>query len=105
MGKNFSEYSETTDLYLQILREAQRIEDKRLIHLIQRRLRQLGKTAAGCTDGGCKVILFPQPCHFTPQALLSTENMPRFWPKSTFLQLGIYIAAYLLLISAHTFWS
>jgi len=104
VDKNFFEYNETTDLYLQILREAQRIEDKRLIHLIQQRLRQLGKAAAVCSDSRGNVILFPQCCSFPAPALCSSYTEPRFWLKSTFLQLAIYLLAYLLLISTHTLW-
>ncbi len=77
MNEPMEAYNETTDLYKEILRgEAQRIEDKRLIRIIQQRLKSLGNVSC-FTSSGCEVIYFPgsmalpiEPC----------EDRP-FWPQ------------------------
>ncbi len=53
------EFNETTDLYLDILIEAQKLEDKKLIQLIRRRLENI-EPSPPATGGGCKIIMFPR---------------------------------------------
>ena len=98
MAEQFTEFSETTDLYLEILREAQRIEDKKLVRIIQRRLRQV-RQPVYATSNGCQIIAFPRL--FIPP--FPQLKKPQFWPKLAYKQIAIIIAGYLLLLTGHTF--
>jgi len=92
-------YSETTDLYREILREAQRIEDKKLIRIIQQRLKNLGNVSC-FTSSGCEIISFPGSMNIP---LHPPEDRP-FWPKFDHIQIVIILIAYLLLITTHSIW-
>ncbi len=63
MPEPMEEFNETTDLYLEILMEAQRMEDKKLIHLVKQRLETMAP-APPPTRGGCKIIMFPRRVAF-----------------------------------------
>ncbi len=52
------EYHETNDIYLEMLRKAQNQEDKNLVRLIQRKMKD-NRPKAYVTGTGCKVIPFP----------------------------------------------
>lgn len=99
MNEPMESYSETIDLYREILREAQRIEDKRLIQIIQQRLKSLGNVSF-FTSSGCEVINFPGSMALPIQPL---EDRP-FWPKFDHIQIGIILIAYLILITTHSIW-
>ena len=92
-------YSETTDIYREMLREAQRIEDKKLIRIIQQRLVSLG-TVSCFTSSGCEIIYFPGSMTLPIQP---PEDGP-FWPKFDYIQPIIILIGYLLLISTHSIW-
>jgi hypothetical protein len=96
----FEGYNETTDLYLEILREAQRIADRKLIAMIQRRLKSLGHVSH-FTSSGCEIIPFPNHLNISHPV---TEE-PRFWPRFANIQLIALLAGYLLLVGTHSFWS
>jgi hypothetical protein len=95
---NLLEYNETTDLYLEILREAQKIEDKKLIMMIRDRLANYGWNSFS-TPEGCEII--PFPCKFTPPA---QPMESRFWPKMEALQMTLIFFMYLLLVTGHLLW-
>ena len=99
MNKPVETYSETTDLYREILRDAQRIEDQKLILIIQQRLKILG-TASCFTSSGCEIISLPGSMTLPIQ---SPEDGP-FWPKLDYIQPVIIFIAYLLLITTHSIW-
>ena len=92
---NLLEYNETTDLYLEILREAQKIEDKKLIMMIKERLEDSGWNSF-LTPEGCEII--PFPCTFT-QPAQPVES--RFWPKMEALQMILIFFMYLLFVSGN----
>ena len=92
---NLFEYNETTDLYLEILREAQKIEDKKLIIMIRERLAGSGLNSF-LTPEGCEII--PFPCKSTPPAQPLESG---FWPKMEALQMTLIFFMYLLLVSGH----
>lgn len=97
MADQFIEYSETTDLYMEILQEAQRVEDKKLVEMIRRRLGQLRQPIYTSPDG-CQIIVFPKS--FLPPD--SSEAETRFWPKQKYSEIAILLAFYLLVLSGHT---
>ena len=100
MSDKSMEFSETTDLYLEILQEAQQVEDRKLIRIIRQRLMHAGPSPYMTTDG-CVIISFPAPA----PAAVSPPETSRFWPKFAFGQLGILLATYLLLITGHSLFS
>ncbi len=59
MPEILEEFNETTDLYLEILLEAQKMEDKKLIELIKQRLEFI-EPSPPPTTGKCKIIAFPR---------------------------------------------
>ena len=97
MADRYTEFNETTDLYLEILQEAQEIEDKKLIELIRNRLRQMHQPVYATPDG-CQIILFPKL--LIPQCRILKES--RFWPKQALAHIGIILSFYLLMLTGHT---
>ncbi len=59
MPEIMEEFNETTDLYLEILVNAQRMEDKKLIRLIKQRLESVDASSSPPTRR-CKIIMFPR---------------------------------------------
>ena len=91
-------FNETTDLYLQLLRKAQEVEDPRLVGMILERLK-LGAPYLVATDSGCVVIPFPISIPWPePQPAESC-----FWPKVAVAQIGCLVAFYALLVVGHSF--
>ncbi len=97
MGQQHSEFNETTDLYLEILQEAQRVEDKKLVKIIRKRLRQM-RQPVYATPNGCEIIMFPKL--FNPPYAPLKE--PMFWPKQAFAHIAFILAGYLLLLTGNT---
>ncbi len=93
MRKIREEFIETTDLYQEMLREAQKLEDKRLIEMIKQRLEYIAPPPLA-TTGGCEIIMFPR--RFNPPRQPVRES--KFWPKVEFVQLAAISSAYLLFI-------
>ncbi len=89
----------TTDLYLEMLREAQRVEDKKLVRLIRDRLRHAGRSPA-LTSAGCEIICFPR--RVCGPITAPIEDLP-FWPRFGFGQIAAFAAIYCLLISCHAY--
>ena len=101
MSDKSMEFNETTDLYLEILQDAQQVEDRKLIRIIRQRLMYTGPGSYLTTDG-CEIIFFPAPA----AAPVNPSDTSRFWPKFAFAQLGIILATYLLIvITGHSFFS
>ena len=97
MVDRYTEFNETTDLYLELLQEAQEIEDKKLIELIRNRLRQMHQPVYATPDG-CQIILFPKL--LIPSCTILKES--RFWPKQALAHICIMVSAYLLMLTGHT---
>ena len=91
------EFNESTDLYLQMLRKAQAVEDPRLVGMILERLRQAPPRMA-THDSGCVVIRFPLPDR-SPQ---SPPEETYFWPRVAVFQVGCLVGLYALMVFGHT---
>ncbi|MGD9368997.1 MAG: hypothetical protein PVH87_25050 [Desulfobacteraceae bacterium] len=81
MPDKYLNFDETTDQYLQILREAQRVEDKKLVEMIRSRLKQKA-TRILATGSGCEIIMFPRT--WAPSMLLRQER--QLWPRQPVAQ-------------------
>lgn len=94
MPDRSKEYVETTDLYLQILWEAQKVEDKKLVKMIRKRLMQ---DAPQILPAGfeCEVIPFPRP--FVPPV---PAEEPQIWPQNPVFQTLFVASCYAWLIVA-----
>jgi len=82
MADGCIEYEETNDLYLQMLWEAQKVDDKRLAKMILRRLttrRQLSEAREAVSG---TVIPFP----LKPALCISAEPESTFWKQGQFWQ-------------------
>ena len=62
--------------YLQMLRKAQQLNDKKLLRLILKKLASLGRTEAVSTASGCMVI--PFPAVYAPLEVMESER-PSLW--------------------------
>jgi len=95
MPDRSKEYVETTDLYLQILWEAQKVEDKKLVKMIRKRLTQ---NTPQILQAGfeCEVIPFPRP--FVPPVTVAEE--PQIWPQNPVFQTLFVASCYAWLIVA-----
>ncbi len=93
-------FNETTDLYLQMLRKAQEVEDPRLVGMIIERLNQNALYLIAA-DSGCVVIPFPMSiAQLEPHA-----ETPRFWPRVAAAQIGYLVVFYALLVVGHSIFS
>ena len=92
-------FCQTTDLYLEMLREAQRVEDKKLVQLIRRRLKHAARPPVW-TAAGCEIICFPRRAYAPMPAPI--EDLP-FWPRFGLGQIVAFAAIYCLLISCHAY--
>ena len=99
MPERVEMFCQTTDLYLEMLREAQRVEDKRLVQLIRRRLKHMGRPPK-FTSAGCEIICFPRPVFSRMPAPI--EDLP-FWPRFACGQILVFAVVYGLLISCHSY--
>ncbi len=99
MPAQIETFCQTTDLYLEMLREAQRVEDKKLVRLIRDRLRHAGRPPA-LTSAGCEIIGFPR--RVCGPLATPIEDLP-FWPRFGLGQITAFVAVYGLLISCHIF--
>ena len=50
---------EKRDQYMQIMEQAQKIDDQKLIRLILKKLADLGRAGVTTTNSGCMIIPFP----------------------------------------------
>lgn len=97
MAESYEPFYPTTDIYLEMLREAQRVEDRKLIRMIRRRLKHARQSPI-FTTAGCEIIFFPRseiPGH------PPIEDLP-FWPRRLARELLLFAAGYALLIVSHT---
>lgn len=89
-------FNETTDLYLQLLRKAQEVEDPRLVGMILERLKDATPHLAATHAGGA-VIPFPIGVTWSdPRPAISP-----FWPRMGVAQVGCLVAFYALLVVGH----
>ncbi len=79
MPKSTEEYHETNDIYLKMLRKAQNQEDKKLVQLIQGKMKN-NRPKAHITETGCKVIPFPLSILTIPE----TPEHGDFWKDQRF---------------------
>ena len=100
MPEHFERVYQPTDLYLEMLREAQRVEDKKLVRLIRDRLRHSAHPPV-LTSGGCEIIGFPRRV-CAPIVVPPIKDLP-FWPRFGFGQIAAFAAIYCLLISCHAY--
>ena len=96
MSTQIDVYNETTDLYLDILRDAQQVEDKKLVQMIRSRLKDLREPALATADG-CEVILFPRMA--VPSAAPVVEERD-FWPKLALQQIAVIFSTYFVVVTA-----
>jgi hypothetical protein len=97
LSESYEPFYQPTDLYLEMLRDAQRVEDRKLIRMIRSRLKHV-RRAPILTPCGCEVIFFPRteiPCR------PPIEDLP-FWPRRLVRELLVLAAGYALLIVTHT---
>ena len=95
---NNSYYSETRDIYLEILHNAQKVEDRKLIKLIGSRLKEFS-LAEAALDQGCEIIPFPAACSIAPAASpMVTPESNTFWPRFGFRHILWFSFCYVALI-------
>ena len=94
------EFNETTDLYLQLLRRAQEVEDPRLVSMILERLKSESSPLAAA-GSGCIIIPFP-PLSTAPEA---GPDEPCFWPRVAVVQVCYILAFYALVVAGHSFFT
>jgi hypothetical protein len=93
-------FNETTDLYLQMLRRAQEVEDPRLVSMILERLTPEAPPLAAA-GSGCIIIPFP-PLQAGPEA---GPDKPRFWPRVAVAQICYILVFYALVVAGHSFFN
>lgn len=96
MDNNY--FSETRDIYLEILQEAQKVEDRKLIKLIGSRLKEFN-LADATLENGCEIIPFPSSYSAaTAQPQLQTLESGTFWPRFGFRHILWLLFCYVALI-------
>ena len=88
-----AQYIETTNLYLEMLWQAQRIEDRKLVALLHRRL--FGPTTPKTNEAPCCRI-FPFPA--TAGQIHHPLPIPAFWPSRPVTITLAGVATYCLLL-------
>ncbi len=97
MSESYESYYPNTDIYLEMLRDAQRVEDRKLIQMIRQRLKSV-RQAPVLTPCGCEIIFFPRAEYPVRPPI---EDLP-FWPRRLVRELVVLAAGYALLIVSHT---
>jgi len=92
------QYIETTNLYWEMLWKAQRIEDKKLVHLIRRRLLDI-KNQPHPAPLACQII--PFPASVAVAAPLARKSSFSFWPKYPLTGTLSFLAAYFMIIAVN----
>ena len=96
MNNNY--YSETRDVYLEILHDAQKVEDRKLIALIGSRLREFS-LAEATLDSGCKIIPFPASYSVAADPYqCKVPEVNTFWPRFGFRHILWLLFCYVVLI-------
>ena len=80
---------EHRDLYLELLKRAEKEADKALVQIIAKKL-QFHDAPARITEDGCQVFAFP-----AVPAALGPENDARFWKSGQFWQDLLQFMAFL----------
>jgi len=85
------------DFYLQLMRQAELLDDQVLVKMILKKLAGLGTAGAVSTPGGCTVIPFPM---YRPPAESNAPEPPSWWVlfKLTLAIPGSLAALFLLSI-------
>ena len=94
MNTRLQGYNDTTDIYLQILWSAQKIEDRKLILMIMDRLTNQA-LPIGEQSLPCEVIPFPGA--YTPP--LAPEDSLQLWPSRPQFQALLLFAGYWSMIT------
>lgn len=81
MSSNKCPYSEHRDLYLELLKKAEKEADKALIQLIAKRLKETHPKPS-VTKDGCQVFAFPA----APNTSCGADPDHLFWKSSQFWQ-------------------
>ena len=91
-------FSDSRDIYLELLLEAQKIEDRKLVQLIRSRLREFSQMSSP-TNYGCQIIPFPGVCvaTVTPPPSSLHESAP-FWPRFSLRHIGLFISGYVTVL-------
>jgi len=84
MPNHSSGYNETTDIYLQILWTAQKMEDQKLVCIIKERLKAETNALLYTTEGECQVL--PFPCSFATPTPIPLREETIAWPRQPLLQ-------------------
>ncbi len=96
MKTRFDEYHENADLYLEMLRDAQLVEDLKLVRMIKRRL----ETASECVHDqaltNCKIIQFPCYAAMPMQPIERQQSV--FWPQFAGTQVAFISVSYLCIV-------
>ena len=94
-----NQYVETTNLYWEMLWKAQKVEDKKLVYMIRRKL--LALSVQHKSSGSvCQFISFPAlPC----PAPLPRETLAGFWPSQPLPAILAFIAGYCFLLASSIF--
>lgn len=94
-------YTVTKDLYLEILWQAQRVEDQKLVALIKQRLTRSAEKLSAAEAYGCgKIIPFPiAAVGPLPVGRLSLpQDEPTLWPRRPALQGLTLFSAYCAMV-------
>ena len=97
MSESYEPFFQTTDLYLEMLRDAQRVEDRKLVRMIRQRLKHARQVPV-LTPCGCEIIFFPR---MEIPGRPPIEDLP-FWPRRLARELLVLAAGYALLIVSLT---
>ena len=87
-------FSETTDFYLEILRDAQMVEDKKLVRMVIQRLKKKDSDL-NIFKEPAEIIPFPVP--FSPPVKITSGR--QLWPKFELAQMMIILTTYLLFVA------
>lgn len=92
-------YVETKDIYLEILWQAQRVEDQKLVALIKKRLVQ-GVDKVSSTEPCGKIIPFPVLAsgNLSMTGLPLPQEEPSLWPRRPALQGLSLFSAYCVVV-------
>ena len=87
--QNKADYFEATDLYLEMLYTAQKVEDQKLMAIIRRRLKDQAHKMM-IPESGCEVIVFPLGMNTT----LVMPEEKQLWPQKPFRHLMAIFISY-----------
>ena len=91
-------FSDSRDIYLELLLEAQKIEDRKLVKLIRSRLREFSQMGS-VTEYGCQIIPYPGVCMATAaQPAPPLHESAPFWPRFSLRHIIWSLSGYVTLL-------